>query len=147
MREQRKRAANNKICGSFSLFAGPCKQLTPCLFPIAFDSKTDSKTGRQPWISVDGGRNSIGLWSGWKTLVDGGRRVMPKGGLEPPCPFEHNALNVACLPISPLRRRCPCGQGYHTVTLANCQEVFWGLGWALLEFSFSRFLCRETWYN
>ena len=28
---------------------------------------------------------------------------MPKGGLEPPCPFEHNALNVACLPISPLR--------------------------------------------
>src|SRR5947209_7320158 len=31
-----------------------------------------------------------------------------------------------------------CGQGYHTVTLANCQEVFWVLGWALLEFSFSR---------
>ncbi len=29
---------------------------------------------------------------------------VPKGGLEPPCPFEHNALNVACLPISPLRR-------------------------------------------
>jgi hypothetical protein len=28
--------------------------------------------------------------------------VVPKGGLEPPCPFEHNALNVACLPISPL---------------------------------------------
>jgi hypothetical protein len=28
---------------------------------------------------------------------------MPKGGLEPPCPFEHNALNVACLPISPFR--------------------------------------------
>ena len=29
---------------------------------------------------------------------------MPKGGLEPPCPFEHNALNVACLPISPFRQ-------------------------------------------
>lgn len=28
---------------------------------------------------------------------------MPKGGLEPPCPYEHNALNVACLPISPFR--------------------------------------------
>ena len=28
---------------------------------------------------------------------------VPKGGLEPPCPCEHNALNVACLPISPLR--------------------------------------------
>ena len=28
--------------------------------------------------------------------------VVPKGGLEPPCPFGHNALNVACLPISPL---------------------------------------------
>jgi hypothetical protein len=35
---------------------------------------------------------------------------MPKGGLEPPCPFEHNALNVACLPISPLRLVHPCGQ-------------------------------------
>src|SRR6266700_6860855 len=41
---------------------------------------------------------------------------MPKGGLEPPCPFEHNALNVACLPISPLRRVC-CGQRlYYCIT-------------------------------
>src|SRR5438067_13629861 len=41
---------------------------------------------------------------------------MPKGGLEPPCPFEHNALNVACLPISPLRRVC-CGQAlYYCIT-------------------------------
>src|SRR5260370_18876670 len=31
------------------------------------------------------------------------RSRVPKGGLEPPCPCEHNALNVACLPISPLR--------------------------------------------
>src|SRR5262249_55576149 len=28
---------------------------------------------------------------------------VPKGGLEPPCQLRHNALNVACLPISPLR--------------------------------------------
>src|SRR6266702_3632606 len=75
------------------------------LFQSPSDSKTDSKTGRQPWISVDGGGNSIGLWSGWKTSVDFERRGVPKGGLEPPCPFEHNALNVACLPVSPLRRR------------------------------------------
>jgi hypothetical protein len=49
--------------------------------PFANRVKTDSKTGRQQWISVDEGRNSIGLWSGWKTSVDGERRVMPKGGL------------------------------------------------------------------
>ena len=48
---------------------------------FSVDSKTDSKTGRQQWISVDEDRNSIGFWSGWKTLVDFGRRVMPKGGL------------------------------------------------------------------
>ena len=47
--------------------------------------KTDSKTGGQQWISVDEGRNSIGLWSGWKTLVDGGKRVVPKGGLDMRC--------------------------------------------------------------
>src|SRR5579863_450722 len=94
-------------------------------FRSTSDSKTDSKTGGQQWISVDGGGNSIGLWSDWKTLVDGGRRVMPKGGLEPPCPCEHNALNVACLPISPLRLvLCPCGQAYITVTIATCQVVF-----------------------
>ena len=66
---------------AFSSFAGPLKQPAPCLFPNAFDSKTDSKTGRQQWISVDGGGNSIGFWSGWKTLVDGGKRGVPKGGL------------------------------------------------------------------
>ncbi len=54
---------------------------TPCLFPITFDSKTDSKTGRQPWISVDGGGYAVGLWSGWKTLVDGEKQEVPKGGL------------------------------------------------------------------
>jgi hypothetical protein len=35
--------------------------------------------------------------------VDGEKREVPKGGLEPPCQLRHNALNVACLPISPLR--------------------------------------------
>jgi len=38
-------------------------------FSGTFDSKTDSKTGRQRWISVDEGRNLIGLWSGWKTFA------------------------------------------------------------------------------
>src|SRR5690349_4534604 len=54
------------------------------IFPVT----SDSKTCGQQWISVDGGRNSISLWSGWKTLVDVERRVVPKGGLEPPRPFE-----------------------------------------------------------
>jgi hypothetical protein len=43
----------------------PLNMLTLCLFPITLDSKT----GRQQWISVDRGGNSIGLWSGWKPLV------------------------------------------------------------------------------
>src|SRR5437660_12772742 len=75
------RAATNKDCGSFSSFAGPRKQLPPYIFSITSDSKTDSKTGGQQWISVDGGGHAIGLWRGWKTLVDGGRRGVPKGGL------------------------------------------------------------------
>ena len=54
--------------------------LTRCLFSITFDSKTDSKAGRQQWILLDGGGHAIGLWSGWKTLVDGGKQEMPKGG-------------------------------------------------------------------
>src|SRR5438094_5812519 len=43
---------------------------------------------------------------------------MPKGGLEPPCPFEHNALNVACLPISPLRL-----EAYDTLSFEVCQYL------------------------
>ena len=43
---------------------------------------------------------------------------MPKGGLEPPCPFEHNALNVACLPISPLRL-----EAYDTESFEVCQYL------------------------
>src|SRR3989440_11545283 len=55
-----------------------------------------------------------------KPLVDWPETpLVPKGGLEPPRPFEHNALNVACLPISPLRLR-----HYITVSLATCQEDF-----------------------
>lgn len=29
--------------------------------------------------------------------------LVPKGGLEPPCPYEHTPLKRACLPIPPLR--------------------------------------------
>src|SRR5207248_4324634 len=51
--------------------------------------------------------------------MDCKRRGMPKGGLEPPCPFEHNALNVACLPISPLRLVHLCGQAqYYCISSA-----------------------------
>src|SRR6266567_1594128 len=75
------RAAIFVGCGSISSFAVPRKQLPPCIFSITSDSKTDSKTGGQQWISVDRGGHAIGLWRGWKTLVDGGRRGVPKGGL------------------------------------------------------------------
>src|SRR5216684_1881299 len=95
-----KRSATHKDCGLFLRVQALGNTLTTCLFSVTFDSKTDSKTGRQQWISLDSGGHSIGLWSGWKTSMDGGKQVMPKGGLEPPCPCGHNALNVACLPIS-----------------------------------------------
>jgi len=52
----------------FFFVRGSPNTLTPCLFRITLDSKTDSKTGRQQWTSVDDGGNRIGLWSGWKTL-------------------------------------------------------------------------------
>src|SRR5260221_947227 len=117
-----KKSRNQQRCGSLFLrVQAPRNTLTPCIFPITFDSKTDSKTGRRQWIFIDDSGHSIGLWSGWKTLVDGGRRVVPKGGLEPPCPYGHNALNVACLPISPLRLVHFSGQAYITVTFATCQ--------------------------
>ncbi len=70
-------------------------------------------------------------------------RCMPKGGLEPPRPCEHNALNVACLPISPLRlfiylrvliplrpaililpSHLDLDTHYNTVSLPTCQEFF-----------------------
>ncbi len=73
------------------------------------------------------------------------RSKMPKGGLEPPRPCEHNALNVACLPISPLRlfiyfrvliplrpaililplpSHLDLDTHYNTVSLPTCQEFF-----------------------
>ena len=50
--------------------------------------------------------------------------MVPKGGLEPPCEYSHNALNVACLPISPLRRFwvIRLDVDYHTVSQGGCQE-------------------------
>lgn len=42
----------------------------------------------------------------------GGNRDLPKVGVEPTRPYEHYTLNVARLPIPPLRR----------VTLINCKE-------------------------
>ncbi len=109
-------------CGSFFFVCRFTETRShTAFFSVTFDSKTDSKTGGQQWIFVDGSRNSIGFWSGWKTSVDGGRRGMPKGGLEPPCPYGHNALNVACLPISPLRLVHLSGQAYITVSFATCQ--------------------------
>ena len=39
-----------------------------------------------------------------KTSIDNYGGLMPRGGLEPPCQLRHNALNVACLPISPTRQ-------------------------------------------
>jgi hypothetical protein len=48
---------------------------------VTSDSKTDRKTGRQQWISLDGGGHRIGLWSGWKTSIDGKKQGVPKGGL------------------------------------------------------------------
>ncbi len=85
-------------CRSFSSFAVPRKQPAPSILSIT----PDSKTGRQQWISVDVGGNSIGLWSGWKTSVDGGRRVIPKGGHGPFRPPA--STDVLPVPFHPRRR-------------------------------------------
>jgi hypothetical protein len=76
MRENRKNR-NQKRLRLFFLRAQVPEHAHAPLFRITLDSKT----GGQPWISVDGDRNSIGLWSGWKTSVDLERRGVPKGGL------------------------------------------------------------------
>src|SRR5215472_9774594 len=51
---------------------------------------------------------------------------MPKGGLEPPCQLRHNALNVACLPISPLRLNFvfPLGDVYNNTGIPPLCQVF-----------------------
>ncbi len=88
---------------------------------IANSHNTDSKTGKQQRILVEFSGHRCGILSLKWTLVDlcdGERRGVPKGGLEPPCPFEHNALNVACLPISPLRL-----EAYDTVSFEVCQYL------------------------
>jgi len=61
--------------------------LTHYIFSVTFDSKTDSKTGRQQWISMDGSGHSIGFWGGWKTLVDGKKQEVPKGDSCPSIPY------------------------------------------------------------
>jgi len=78
----------------------PGNTLTHCIFSVTFDSKTDSKTGRQQWISVDGSGHSIGFWSGWNTSVDGKKQVMPKGGLDMSCSLVFaNVLVVLGKPL------------------------------------------------
>ena len=47
---------------------------------------------------------------------------MPKGGLEPPRPCEHCALNAARLPVSPLRHLLVHQQVIRSTS--NMQESF-----------------------
>jgi hypothetical protein len=97
-----KRAATSNSRGycSYLLYQYPGKALKNCLFSNIFDSKTDSKTGGQQQILADFRGHRRGYLSLEWTLVDVKKRGVPKGGLEPQRPFEYNALNVACLPIS-----------------------------------------------
>src|SRR5206468_8508430 len=70
------------------------------------------------------------------------RSKMPKGGLEPPCPFEHNALNVACLPISPLRR-VGCGQALYYCIPCGLSSAFAPFSWEDF-YLFPRKLCLRS---
>jgi len=93
--------------------------LTHYIFSVTFDSKTDSKTGRQQWISVDGSGHSIGFWSGWNTSVDGKKQVMPKGGLSLSCSLVFANVHVVLessifcslnvVIFADVRRRCCMG--------------------------------------
>ena len=58
------------VCCSFHSCKYLGKGLTYYHSLFSVDSKTDSKTGRQQWISVDSSGHAIGFWSGWKTLYD-----------------------------------------------------------------------------
>src|SRR5436305_6346074 len=60
-----------------------------------------------------------------------------EGGTRTPMPFRAQRPERCVSTSFTTSAEVSCGQGYHTVTLANCQEVFWVLGWALFEFSFS----------
>jgi hypothetical protein len=61
-----KKAATGNVSDycSFVLHQCPGKPLQNCIFSAFFDSKTDSKTGRQQWILVD----FYGLWRGFLSL-------------------------------------------------------------------------------
>ena len=75
----------------------------------------------QTALFLQKGNRSSGPRCGWSGLRM--KYGVPKGGLEPPCPCEHNALNVACLPISPLRRftLIPLDVAYNTASRTSCQ--------------------------
>jgi hypothetical protein len=53
------------------------------VYAIRFDSKTDSKTGKQQWILVDMSGSWIGLGSGLRMLADTQKHEMPMEGFEP----------------------------------------------------------------
>ena len=60
--------------------------------------------------------------------------LVPKGGLEPPCQLRHNALNVACLPISPFRRVtwCRLDKGIVQDILRIVKSFFEGCSFSML---------------
>ena len=43
---------------------------------------------------------------GWQSCANPRKSLVPKRGLEPPRPYGHYTLNVARLPIPPLRHAC-----------------------------------------
>ncbi len=94
------------------------------------DRKIDRRTDRQQTIFVE----NNGSWSEdtsvESTSVDNNRCAMPWGGLEPPCQLRHNALNVACLPISPPRLNFIYPLGTHIIILESpciVKRFFWHL--------------------
>ena len=84
----------------------PGNTLTPCIFSVTFDSKTDSKTGGLRWIFMDRGRHPIGLWSGWKTVVDGEKQEVPKGGFGRISGMTAPRLAPALASRTSLRHKC-----------------------------------------
>ena len=51
-----------------------------------------------------------------------------EGGTRTPMPFRAQRPERCVSTSFTTSAEVSCGQGYHTVTLANCQEVFWGFG-------------------
>src|SRR3954469_21725600 len=60
---------------------------------------------------------------------------VPKGGLEPPHPFEYNALNVACLPVSPLRQifLVPSERSLYYSISTNLSRGFLAICWGFIS--------------